>query len=400
MEGEWNFWAQCVVGLTNSEFVKTVKGMAGKWVLKGGILVGGLVVWGWGQTPPVLTESGLAEAGRSRQYWVDTVKRPLFFSAGGANITWDLQGRVSIGDTAWIRYYFPGQTPYAGMDPCVDTSDYAERADSVRQVYVFLKNIAGSQQTITVVTCIGFWNFTQYVILKPLDVDTVGYVPATYGDGWREDGLYWGWLPNGSDTLDIYVHTRHEDSIVAWGTLVMPDGTSLTVLGVESKRVLRVRAVSRLIGNTLYDRSDSLLRLDLERDTASRAPYAVFYLNFARDTVLLTLWSSDFMPAGTTGLSTSSGGEQGGSGPVVLWYCRLEGCGLLVRGLPAEREGLLTVSTVDGRVVWRRGLSSLQEDVFYRVEGIGSSSVAPHVITIWIWDEGGEGKVYRYLVGR
>ncbi len=376
------------------------KGMAGRWIRKGGVLAGGLLVWGWnswGQTPPVLTESGLPEAGRSRQYWVDTVKRPLFFSAGGANITWDLQGRVSIGETAWIRYYFPSQTPYAGMDPCVDTSDYAERADSVRQVYVFLKRIAGSQQTIEVVTCIGVWNFTQYLILKPLDVDTVVYVPATYGDGWREDGLYWGWLPNGSDTLDVYVHTRHEDSIVAWGTLIMPDGTSLTVLGVESKRVLRVRMVSRLIGNTVFDRSDSLLRLDLERDTASRAPYAIFYLNFARDTVLLTLWSSDFMPAGTTGIGSFGDGEEGV--PEVLWLCRSEGCALLVRDLPSGKEGLMMVSTMDGRVVWRRRLGALQENVFYRVAGIGPA-VTPYVVTIWVWDEGGEGKVYRYWVGQ
>ncbi len=320
-------------------------------------LVVGAILYDLTTQTPTLTEANFPVAGYEMMYFIDDSVRPMFPDGiKGTNLIWGLQNAVEIRDTKWIRYYYPSQTPYAGLDPCVDTSDYAERLDSLRDIYVFVKIIRGPV-TYYVSQCVGATNVNQKLILKPLDMDTIAFAPATYGDVLYEDGVYWTWMLGLNDTLDVYSYNRHVDSANAWGTVVLPDGTSMTVLGIKRKQVTRIVITSRATGSTLFDRSDSVIAYELRTtDTTFKSPVVGFGLSFTSDSIVGISWSSLFEPQSPT--PPVSVNEPSPRHPSYVVFCDQSGCYLIVKDTEIK-EGSFIVSTMDGKVLWQKSVNSI-----------------------------------------
>ncbi len=331
----------------------------------------GLVVRGYGQVP-VLTVENLPKPGYSVMYHIDDSARVLTLSiANDTNVVWDLRGMVTVRDSQWIRYVLPSQTPYVGMDPCVDTSDYAIEMEPALQAYLFMDQVRGAVN-MDVSLCVGIWNFQtgNLMILPALDRDTLAIVPLTYGDVLADDGVYWTWMDTTimgvPDTIDIYIRISHEDSIKAWGTLFLPDGTTFPVLNIQRKTTLHIQAIDRLLGQTFYELRDSTLDYNLlTDDTSYHSALATFQVNFSRDSVLRITWQSQFTPP-LTGIEAVVGQEKA---PALLWMCASGGCGMVFYRLPEVKSGsaYVAVVSVDGRVLWRRTLDGLRTNRFYRV---------------------------------
>ena len=327
-------------------------------------MVGAMILDLTTQTP-TLTEDNFPVAGYEMMYFIDDSVRPMFPDGiKGTNLTWDIQNAVEIRDTKWIRYYYPSQTPYAGLDPCVDTSDYAERLDSLRDIYVFVK-IRRGPVTYYVSQCVGATNVNQKLILKPLNMDTIAFAPATYGDVLDEDGVYWTWILNLNDTLDVYSYNRHVDSANAWGTVVLPDGTTMTVLGIKRKQVTRIVITSRSTGSTLFDRSDSVLAYELRTtDTAFKSPVVGLGLSFTSDSIMSIAWSSLFEPQEPT--SPVGVNEPSPPKPSYVVMCNQSGCYLIVKD-SGIKEGSFIVSTMDGKTLWQKSINSIFPNTPYQL---------------------------------